>query len=129
MKFFRTFIAIVIGLFIGATVNMSLIKLGNFLFPITGTFEEFYISGDCTIYHFIFPFLAHALGTLVGTLIAILISNDHKKISSFIVGVFFLAGGISVNLMISSPLWYSVVDIILAYIPMSLLANKWMISK
>jgi hypothetical protein len=45
--------------------------------------------------HFIFPFLAHALGTLVGAFIASLIAATHKLKFAFAIGFFFLLGGIA----------------------------------
>jgi hypothetical protein len=38
-----------------------------------------------------------------------------------LVGVFFLAGGISAVIMLGGPLWFKVADLLLAYIPMGFL--------
>jgi len=40
------------------------------------------------------------------------------------IAVFFLAGGIASVAMLPSPLWFSVTDLVLAYIPMGYLAGK-----
>ncbi len=39
-----------------------------------------------------------------------------------IIGVFFLAGGIGNILMLPSPLWFTLVDLLAAYLPMAFLA-------
>jgi hypothetical protein len=65
--------------------------------------------------------LAHALGTLVGAIIATIIAKGNKKLMALIVGGIFLIGGIMVSFMINSPIWFIVVDLVLAYIPMALL--------
>ena len=74
--------------------------------------------------HFIFPFLAHALGTLVGALLAArFAANNHMRFA-LAIGVFFLIGGITSVYMLPSPLWYTVVDLVGAYLPMGYLGGK-----
>lgn len=74
--------------------------------------------------HFIFPFLAHALGTFAGAYLAAMIAANHKMKFAMGIGVLFLAGGIANVLMLPSPLWYTIVDLAGAYIPMGYLAGK-----
>ena len=77
--------------------------------------------------HFLMPFLAHALGTLVGALIAVKIgATNHLRLAFIIAGV-FLAGGIYMVATMPSPFWFSAVDLIGAYIPMGWLG--WWISR
>jgi hypothetical protein len=72
--------------------------------------------------HFVFPFLAHALGTLVGAFIATKLSNPKSIIEPMVIGVLFLAGGISMVFMVpNAPMWFNSIDLILAYIPMAYL--------
>lgn len=131
MQILRTFLAIIIGLFIGSTVNMSLVELGGIVFPLPNNLDSKSVDDLMSVmpsldwYYFIFPFLAHALGTLSGVIIAVLVSQNHKKIASISVALFFFAGGITINLfMLPSPLWFSIVDLLFAYIPMALLVNR-----
>ncbi len=53
--------------------------------------------------HFIMPFFAHILVMLVGTLVAVGIAANHKMNFAFVLGVWFLLGGIMNILMLSSP--------------------------
>ena len=69
--------------------------------------------------HFIFPFLAHALGTLAGAMVAAYIAMTHRMRAALLVGLFFLIGGIANVIMLPSPLWFSIVDLIGAYFPMA----------
>jgi hypothetical protein len=69
--------------------------------------------------HFIPAFLAHALGTLVGALVAYLIAPSSKSVCAYIVGVLFLIGGISACFLIPAPAWFMALDLIVAYIPMA----------
>ena len=73
---------------------------------------------------FIFPFLAHAIGTLVGAIIAGVIATKHKINFSLGIGIFFLLGGIAAIFMYPAPTWFAIVDIVLAYIPMAWIGGK-----
>jgi len=74
--------------------------------------------------HFIFPFIAHALGTLVGALVAALIAASHKFRIAMAIGVVFLIGGIVNAILLPVPLWYDAIDLVLAYIPMAWIGAK-----
>lgn len=74
--------------------------------------------------HFVFPFLAHALGTFFGSLVAFGVAASHKITAAFVVGVFFLAGGIAASFMIPAPIWFITLDLIGAYLPMAWLSTR-----
>ena len=69
--------------------------------------------------HFLFPFLAHALGTLTGAFVAAKLALSYNKVVALAVGAIFLLGGISNIVMLPSPLWFNVADLVGAYIPMA----------
>ena len=75
------------------------------------------------------PFLAHALGTLAGAWLAALLAASHKMGLALGIGVLFLAGGISAVVMLPAPLWFEVLDLLLAYIPMAWLGGRLAIRK
>lgn len=74
--------------------------------------------------NFIMPFLAHALGTLVGAYVAVKIAATHKPKFAYAIGILFLIGGIMNAFSLPAPTWFIVVDLVLAYIPMAWLAAK-----
>ena len=74
--------------------------------------------------HFVFPFLAHALGTFAGALAASFIAVSHKMKFAIGFGLFFLIGGIVAAFMIPAPTWFVVLDLVAAYIPMGWLAGR-----
>jgi hypothetical protein len=43
---------------------------------------------------------------------------------ALVIGLLFLLGGIASVFMLPSPVWFTAVDLILAYIPMAFLAGK-----
>lgn len=125
----RNILAIVIGWIVGSFVNMSLVQLGHKVFPLEGInlndmnqLAEIMPTLDAK--YFLFPFLAHALGTLIGAAIAWSIAAAHKIKFAIAIGGLFLIGGILVNYMLPGPTWFAVVDILLAYIPMGYLGGK-----
>ncbi len=76
-----------------------------------------------------FPFLAHALGTLVGAIVAYKIAANKKKTMALIVGCIFLVFGTINVFVLPAPMWFNAVDLIFAYIPMALLAANFSNSK
>ena len=75
------------------------------------------------------PFLAHAVGTFVGAYLAAFIAATHKIQFALAVGAFFLVGGIWSVFLLPSPLWFTVVDLVVAYIPVSFLAGRLAMKK
>lgn len=122
--------AVVAGVFIGSVVNMGLINISGSVIPPPEGADLTTMEGikDAMhlfeLKHFIFPFLAHALGTFVGAFFAALIAGTHKMKFALGIGLFFLLGGITNVLMLPSPAWFAAVDIILAYFPMAWLGGK-----
>jgi len=114
---FKNILAILGGVVIGMVVNMGLIITGNQLIPFADSINPMNAT-MWDIKYFIFPFLAHAIGTLVGAFIVARYTASYHMILSIFVGVFFLLGGISMVFIMPAPLWFILLDISLAYIPM-----------
>jgi hypothetical protein len=74
--------------------------------------------------HFIMPFLDHSLGSLFGGLVAALIAGSRKITFALVIGAVHLLGGIAAAFMIPAPVWFIVLDLVVAYIPMSFLGGK-----
>ncbi len=74
--------------------------------------------------HFIMPFLAHALGTLVGAFFVTLFIKERKLFRALLVGFLFFLAGTYMVFILPSPLWFDAVDLGLAYIPMAWLGYK-----
>lgn len=79
--------------------------------------------------NFLMPFLAHVIGVLVGAFIAAKIAAKNKMTLALLIGVFFLLGGIANVMMLPSPMWFNLTDLILAYIPMAWIGGKLAINK
>jgi len=126
----RNILAVVAGILLGSGVNMGIIMLSSSIIPppegVDVTSMESLKSAMHLFEpkHFVFPFLEHATGTLVGAVAAGLIAATHKMKFAMGIGVFFLIGGIANVFMLPSPAWFTVVDLAGAYIPMGWLGGK-----
>lgn len=124
----RNVIAVIAGVVIGAAVNGTLITLSPSLIPpppgVDVTNAES-LAASIHLFeprHFVMPFLAHALGTLTGALVAYLIAATRRAPIAYAIGVLFLAGGIAASFMIPAPAWFIALDLLVAYIPMAWIA-------
>ncbi len=130
MNIVRNILAVILGVVIGSVVNMVIIAAGHAIMPPPAGFDGNSMEGVASTINllkpidFIVPFLAHALGPLVGVLAAMFIAASSRKTIAIILGVLFLAGGIAANIMIPAPMWYRVVDVVFAYVPMAFLGWK-----
>jgi hypothetical protein len=126
----KNILAIIAGLVAGSAVNMGIIMISGSIIPppegVDNTTMEGLKAGMHLFQpkHFLFPFLAHALGTFVGALQAAIIAANRKMLFALVIGIFFLAGGIANILMLPSPLWFTIVDLAGAYLPMAYFATK-----
>ena len=135
MNILKNILAVVLGLLIGGTVNMSIIMNSSSIIPPPAGANLTTMEGLQAAMplmepkHFLLPFLAHALGTLVGALIAASIAANHKMRFAMAIGICFLVGGIWNIVVLPSPLWFTIVDLVLAYIPMAYLGGKFVLRK
>ena len=74
--------------------------------------------------HFIIPFLAHAIGTLISAFLVTWLIDGKKMIRALLVGFVFMLGGTIMVFELPSPLWFDAVDLGLAYIPMAWIGYK-----
>jgi len=126
----KNILAVIAGVIIGMAVNMGIIMISGSITPtpegVDTTTTEGLKAGMHLFEakHFIMPFLAHALGAFVAAFIAAKLAASHKMKFAIAIGVFFLLGGIASVFMLPSPIWFTILDLSLAYIPMGLLAGK-----
>ena len=126
----KNILAVIAGVLAGGFLNMGIILISGKIIPppdgadlttMEGLKATMHLMGP---QHFIMPFLAHALGTFVGALIAGAIATKHKMRFAMGVGIWFLIGGIINICLLPSPLWFTFLDLGLAYTPMAYLAGR-----
>ena len=125
-------LAVISGLVLGSAVNMGIIMISGSIIPppdgadvttMEGLKESIHLFQPK---HFIFPFLAHSIGTFAGAVLTALIVANHKMKFALVIGAFFLIGGIVNVFMLPGPVWFNVLDIVGAYIPVAWLGGKLM---
>jgi hypothetical protein len=146
VKILRFITAVVAGLIVGSVVNMSLISISGSVIALPGglkaplphvyrgdgkmVIEVTTIEGPNASLpqfepkHFAFPFLAHALGTLVGAFIAGLIALPHSRGPVYVVGALFFLGGVINAVLHPTPVWFIAIDLLFAYVPTAWLGQR-----
>jgi hypothetical protein len=126
----RNVLAVIIGLVVGGIVNGGLIVASPHVIPPPAgvdVTDSQSLSESIHLFepkHFVFPFLAHALGTLAGALFAFLVAGSYRSVFAYVIGLANLAGGIAAACMIPAPAWFIVLDLAAAYLPMAWLATQ-----
>ena len=126
----RNILAVIAGAIIGSVVNLLFVNIGPMVIPPPEGADVTTMEGLAKTMHlfepkhFLFPFLAHALGTLVGATLAAWFAANRKQTYAIVIGVFFLIGGTMNVFMLPTPGWYIAVDLIFAYLPMGWLGYK-----
>ena len=126
----RNILAVVVGTVVCMLVNGMLIAMsGSVIPPPEGVNVNDMESikahiGEFQPKHFVFPFLAHALGSLSGGIVAALIATSRKMTFALVVGGLHLIGGIMAAMMIPAPTWFIALDLGVAYLPMAWIGGR-----
>lgn len=130
-KVLRLLLAVLLGFIVGSLVNGGLILISGKVIPPPAGADVTTTEGlKASLHlfqakHFIFPFLAHALGTLSGAFVAGLLAPRRSALPAYTVGGLFLLGGVASVLMLPAPAWFSTLDLVLAYLPAAWLGQAW----
>ena len=125
----RNVLAVIGGIVVGSIVNMGIIILSD---GIVSAPEGVDVTNAESLkesmhlfrpINFIFPFLAHAIGTLSGAYTAVRFSVNKELKMALIIGAFFLLGGIMMIYQVGGPTWFTILDLVGAYIPMAWLGH------
>ena len=108
----RNVLAVIAGLFVGGCLNMGIIELNStVLYPMPEGLdmsvpEQFnaYLA-TLPAAAFVVVMVAHLAQAAVGGWIAARLAASRPRVLAMIVGVFALAGGIAMMIIIDSPAW------------------------
>ena len=130
---FRNIIVVVLAVIAGSALNMSLVYSGSIIFPLpeglNATTEEG-LKAAIPFFepkHFLFPFLAHALGTFATAYISTRYSSKPLLSRALILSAIFFYGGVSMVMAVPGPMWFNIADLALAYFPIGYVA--WRMAK
>lgn len=130
MNILRSVLAVLVGFFVGSLVNLALVKAGPAVFPPPAGADMTTPQGIAAALpllqpeHFLFPWLAHALGTFCGALVAFLLAGPRGVPCAWFIGGLTLLGGVSAAFMIPAPAWFLAADLLGAYLPATWLAIR-----
>ena len=99
----RNILAAIAGIVVGSVVNMALVTIGPSVIPAPAGADVTTAEGLrasialFTPRNFVFPFLAHSMGTLAGAFVVAKFAASHHLKFAMGIGVFFLAGRTSVE--------------------------------
>jgi hypothetical protein len=125
----KNILAVIAGVIIGGGLNMLIIMISPSVIPPPEGANLTTMEGlQASMHlmepkHFIMPFLAHALGSLAGAFVAAKIAASHKMRFALGISAWFLLGGIINVVMLPSPIWFTLLDLAGAYIPMGYLGG------
>jgi hypothetical protein len=125
----KNILAVVAGLFLGGALNMGIIMISSHIIPPPEGADLTTMEGLTSSMHlmlpkhFLMPFLAHALGTWLGAFITGTFATNHKMRLALLIGILFLFGGIMNVYMLPSPMWFTITDLVGAYLPMAYLGG------
>lgn len=126
----RMVLFLLAGFVSGALLNGLIIQAGPYIIPPpegTDPTDLDSLKKNMHLFearHFLFPFLAHALGTCAGALVVSLLAGRERLWPALVVGIAFLAGGVINVVLLPAPVWFSALDLILAYLPMAWLGYR-----
>ena len=109
---------------------MGMLYLGNWLIPLpegvnTSTREALKAALPLLrMQDFVFPFLAHAMGTLTSAFFVTAWASDKQLRYSLVLGGIFFVGGLTTIIGMPSPVWFSILDLTLAYWPMAWMGHR-----
>lgn len=130
----RNVLAVLGGVVVGSAVNMGLIIVGSAVIPAPAGVDVTSVESlQASLHlfepkHYLFPFLAHAGGTLVGAMLAAWVAVTRKCTMAFVVGGFFMLGGIANAFLLPAPVWFLALDLLVAYLPMAALGG-WLVAR
>jgi hypothetical protein len=131
----KNIVAVIVGVIVGSLVNMGIILISGSIIPLpegVDASDPQSLKDGMDLFefrHFIFPFLAHALGTLAGAFVGVKLgATPNSRINvAVIITAFFMVGGIISAWQIQGPYWYTVIDLTFAYMPMGLIG--WVLGR
>lgn len=125
----KNIMAVLVGFVLGSAVNMGLVSIGPEVIALPAgadVSDLANLKASMALFepkNFLFPWLAHALGTLVGAWVAARLAAKHPMRCALIIGLVFLAGGITMVYLAGGPWWFVVADLALAYLPIAYLGG------
>ena len=126
----RNILVVLAAIVVGSFVNMGIISMSNSIIPLPEGIDPKDIESLKANIHlfkpinYLMPFLAHALGTLVAAFIVAKFTTTKQLYFALGIGCLYLLGGTMIVFMLPTPIWFILLDLGVAYLPMGWLGWK-----
>ena len=126
----KAFLLIIISVLLGAVFNSMILNIGMEMIPppigydMNNPNDLSKAMSVMETRHFLFPFLSHAIGTLVAVLIYTYFIKIKRKFAPILIAVIFFSGGLYMVLILPAPLWFELLDLTLCYFPMAAIGSS-----
>jgi len=130
MKIVINSIVLIIAIVVGMIINMLIVKYGVLLISNPEGYDNTSMEAMQNTFHllqpkhYVIPWLAHAFGAFTGALIVFNFSKSNMFYLALSVCVLFFIGGVIMVVALPSPIWFTVLDLGFAYLPMAWLVKK-----
>ena len=121
----KAFLLFMVSVLLGAVFNSMILNIGMEIIP-PPTGYDMNNPNDLSkamsvmeTRHFLFPFLSHAIGTLVAVVIYTYFIKSKRKIAPILIASIFFSGGLYMVLILPAPLWFELLDLTLCFFPMA----------
>lgn len=127
----RKILAVVIGIVAGSAINMAIVSASHVVYPLPAEidpndFEAFQAhvkAHGLPTGALIMVLAAHAGGSLVSGFVCGLIAMRSWYAAAIGLGLLWTCGGVAMLLMLPSPIWFAMADVVL-YVPAALLGVR-----
>ena len=121
----RNILAVLIGAIVCMVLNGLLLGVMMKAIPPPSGFDPNDLASYSVLeaQHLMSPFVAHAVPSLIGGLLAALIAATRKMTFALVVGGLHLIGGIAAAFLLPAPAWFIALDLVVAYLPMTWLGG------
>ena len=127
----RKILAVLIGVVAGSVFNMAIVTLSHAVYPLSegmdpndfDAFRAHVAANGMPTGALLMVLVAHAGGSFVSGLLCGLIAKRPWYVAAVALGLLWMCGGIAMLMMLPSPIWFAVADVIL-YVPAALLGVR-----
>ena len=127
----RKILAVLIAVVAGSVFNMTIVTLSHTVYPLPegidpndfDAFRAHVEANGMPTGAMLMVLVAHAGGSFVSGLLCGLIAKRSWYVAAVALGLLWMCGGIAMLMMLPSPIWFAVADVVL-YVPAALLGVR-----
>lgn len=127
----RNIVAVIVGFVAGSVFNMAMVSASHHVYPLPegldpndfDAFKTHVEAHGLPTGALVMVLVAHAGGSFVSGFVCGLIARRSWYAAAIGLGILWTCGGIAMLMMLPSPVWFAILDVVL-YIPASVLGVR-----